>query len=94
MAKIEQRLKVLEGKSTDNKEDVTNIMVVAFVNKGEVDSPITHIYHGDLNFYKAQDETDNDFTNRASAEIRKVKQIKANNALLLFGDRTIETIST
>ncbi len=92
MATIEQRLKVLESKSTLNKDKVTEIFLVGFVDPDELNSPINHIWHGADNFYMADDESEDNFKNRVCEEIRKIYPEKAKGVLLLFADRSSKNI--
>jgi hypothetical protein len=93
MATIEQRLQALENKNALNKDNVTDIILVSFVGKHELEKPINHIWYGEDNFYLADGESEEEFKSRASAEIRKIRQAEPNSVLLLFADSAIETIS-
>jgi Ulp1 family protease len=85
MATIEHRLQVLESRNAINKNNLTDIILVGFVGKDELESPINHIWQGEHNFYKTNGETEEEFKERASNEIRKIKRVAPNCILLLFG---------
>ena len=87
MATIEQRLQALESKHAINDNAATDIILVSFAGKDELYSPINHIWFEDFNFYMTEGESEEDFQNRASAEIRKTKKDNPNCIHLLFGDR-------
>ena len=92
MATIEQRLQALESKNAINDDAVTDIIFVSFAGKEELESPINHIWFEDFNYYRTEGETEEDFQNRASAEIRKNKPAQPNCFNFLFGDRVTNSI--
>ncbi len=87
MATLEQRLLALESNNMINKDNVTAVILVSFAGKDDPECPINHVRFENDHFYMADGEAEADFTSRASAEIRMIKQPNPNSVLLLFGDR-------